>query len=393
MFPSNPDVTLFGEDNFHSIGQSLTSVGDINNDGFDDFAVGAPYANGNKGRVYIIFGGPRNSITTGSIATPSRVILNGEGYFGFGLAAAGIEGIPDLNGDSRADLVVSAPTALVPNSTSKGQVYIFFGRNVYPAAPNKLVLNKGDATFEDIRIDNNTMPTATTALTLPKLVDLNGDKQADLLLPSFAASQVAVFYGPLQTTPSTKLLTTSQAALVIQGTASSRFGNYLSVVGDINKDGTPDLVIIDPTRASPQGGNSGAAFVYSGQKLNQRKNLQESDAEFVYHSTNGSRISTASPAGDVDGDGYADFLIGDGLSDTPQSNAGSVHLFFGNTFNNLLGGDLTTRSNITWRGSAANVGLGYNSLVGGIDLNKDGFPDLILVETGTSAKGNLYVVY
>ncbi|MCK6510213.1 integrin alpha [Myxococcota bacterium] len=393
LFPSAPDVTLYGEDSSQRIGQSLVGMGDLNNDGFDDFAVGAPYTNSSKGRVYIVFGGPRNSITTGSIATPSRVVLNGDGLFGFGLAAAGRRGIPDLNSDTRADLVVSAPTEPIPNTTAKGQIYIFFGRSTYPAAPNKLVLNKGDATFEDIRIYNDSLPTATSFATVPRLADLNGDSHADLIVPSFASSRVMIFYGPLLATPTTKEIKSSQATLTIQGTSGSRFGNFVSVVGDVNKDGSPELVIIDTTRVAPQGHTGGAAFLFSGQKLNQRKDLLESDAELIYYGPSGSQISTASAAGDVDNDGYADFMIGNGLSDNPQSNAGSAHFFFGNSFNNLTGGDLNAKADIHWFGSAANVGLGYNSLLGGLDLNGDGFPDLVLVETGTSAKGNLYVVY
>ncbi|MCB9640187.1 MAG: FG-GAP repeat protein [Myxococcales bacterium] len=392
VYPTTPDVTLYGEDSNHRIGYSLIGVGDLNNDGFDDFAVGAPFANANKGRVYIIFGGPRASITTGSIATPARVIINGEGLFGYGLASTGTGKAPDLNGDTRTDIIVSSPNEPIPNSTAKGQLYVFFGRTTYPAAPNKLILNKGDATFENLRIYNDTLTSASTFVFRPIFTDLNNDGQADLLLPSFAGSQVMVFYGPLATAGVTELKS-SQATFVIQGTTGSRFGNFVSMIGDVDKDLAPDLIVIDPLRVSPQGAASGAAFLFSGQKLNQRKNMQESDAEFVYYSTNGSQITTASPAGDVDGDGYADYLIGNGLSDTPQSNAGSVHLFFGGPFANLGGGDLAAKANVTWRGSAANVALGNKSMVGGVDLNKDGFPDFVFVETGTTAKGQFYVVY
>ncbi len=157
-------------------------LGDLNNDGFDDFAVGAPFADGNKGRVYIIFGGPRNSITTGSIATPSRVIINGEGFFWLRIAAQrDATAVPDINGDTRADLIVSAPTETVPNSAAKGQVYVFFGRATYPAAPNKLVLNKGDATFEDLRLYNDTSPPLSRFAAQISITDLNHDGQTDLL--------------------------------------------------------------------------------------------------------------------------------------------------------------------------------------------------------------------
>jgi hypothetical protein len=270
-FPSTPDATLYGEDGYR-IGQSVVGVGDLNNDGFDDFAVGAAIADSNKGRVYIVFGGPRNSIPTGNIDAVSRVIIKGDGLFGQSLAVAGLGGIPDINGDTRPDLVVASPTEAIPNSTAKGRTYIFFGRNTYPAAPNKLILTKGDATFEDLRIDNDTLPTATLSMLLVRLADLNGDKQADLILASPYGAQVSIFYGPLMATPTTKELKTSQATLTIQGlAASSRFGQHISVIGDINKDGAPELVIIDDTRVSPQNATCGAAFLYSGQKLNQRK--------------------------------------------------------------------------------------------------------------------------
>jgi hypothetical protein len=92
---------------------------DFNGDGFTDVAVGAPGANGGRGRVSVFYGGP-----LGVSATAGRVLEGGAVFDGFGTT---IEGIGDVNGDGFADLAVAAPQAAVGGVGSIGYVTVHFG--------------------------------------------------------------------------------------------------------------------------------------------------------------------------------------------------------------------------------------------------------------------------
>jgi len=102
------------------LGFSVASIGDVNDDGVDDYAAGAPYANNagaEAGRVYVFFGG------TPLPSTPD-LILEGPapgGRFGWSVSAAG-----DFNRDGRADLIVGAPY-FSQAGAEKGAAYIYYG--------------------------------------------------------------------------------------------------------------------------------------------------------------------------------------------------------------------------------------------------------------------------
>jgi hypothetical protein len=395
FFPATPDVSLYGEDSNQSLGAALVRLGDLNNDGFDDFAVSSIAANSNNGRVYIVFGGQRGQLQTGSILPAARVIINGRGsFFGGSMVGAGAFGQPDINKDGRPDLLISAALELVPNTTFRGRIYAFFGRSSYPST--QLVLNPTDTTYADLVIDNDSLaaiPGFGVDLTVG---DINRDGNIDLIAPAANAHQVLIFFGPLLGPAGTlKEVKTSQATLTIQGSTGSNFGTNAVVVGDIDNDNNADLVISAPRKQSPQGNASGMAFVFSGQKINQRTNLTEADAALSYFSLNTlSEIRTIAPAGDLDKDGYADFLIGDGRADTNGlTNNGAVYLIFGGPLSTLQSGNLEQRAQATWHGSANEAQLGLYSVLGGFDINKDGFDDLLFIETGNNVIGKFYLVY
>ena len=113
---------------------SVNNAGDINNDGIDDFLIGAstadPNANNSSGETYVIFGS--NSI--GSSGTFNLATLNGSNGFIINGAATGdrsgrsVSNAGDINGDNIDDLIIGAPAA-DPNGNNSGESYIVFGGN------------------------------------------------------------------------------------------------------------------------------------------------------------------------------------------------------------------------------------------------------------------------
>ena len=100
----------------------MAGAGDVNNDGFADFLIGAP-DNGAAGKVYLILG-KSAGWTTGTDLALADVSYLGEvagDDFGDGLYAAG-----DLNNDTKADFVVASPQDDTAGAAA-GKVYVFLG--------------------------------------------------------------------------------------------------------------------------------------------------------------------------------------------------------------------------------------------------------------------------
>ncbi|MBK8165416.1 MAG: FG-GAP repeat protein [bacterium] len=128
--PVTPHLAWTGASNEY-FGWALARIGDVNDDGADDFAVGAPLADNtglDAGRVYVFYG---ENLVGGTAATRAAVIINGENAgdrFGWSISAAG-----DMDGDGRDDFIVGAPR----NDSAgldAGAAYIVYGASSGPSA-------------------------------------------------------------------------------------------------------------------------------------------------------------------------------------------------------------------------------------------------------------------
>ena len=137
------DIILLNNDGEDVLQIAGIAVGDLNNDTFEDLALGTPEENNalydleNAGRVYILFGGP--SFPTGKIdvqQTKDVIIYGGEknDKIGGSLEVTDYNDIPiaigDVNGDSVGDLLIGSPLSMLGkvNSTGNGKVEVLFGK-------------------------------------------------------------------------------------------------------------------------------------------------------------------------------------------------------------------------------------------------------------------------
>ena len=289
------------------LGYSVAGAGDVNNDGYDDVIVGAFwYDKGqtNEGRAYVYFGS-----ATGLTATPSWTaesdIAGAE--FGYSVAGAG-----DINNDGYDDILVGAHL-YNGGQIDEGRAYAFYGSASGPAtSPNW--------TYESNQAD------ARLGFSLSAAGDVNGDNYDDVIIGAYRydhgetnEGRAFVFHGAgsgLSTTPS----------WIVEGDQDwCYFGYSVSSAGDVNLDGFDD-VIVGVYWFENEDFNEGGARIYYGTELGLLTIpgwTQESDQDDA-----GFGCSVAN-AGDVNGDGYLDVLLGANLYDNGEADEGRAYVFYG----------------------------------------------------------------
>lgn len=429
-----------GIDSDDRLGSSLSNAGDLNGDGFDDLLIGASgvganedidsgnpypydYVFGNSGAGYVIFGGSEIENADIDIANLdgddgfSVQNFNTEGGLGRSVSSAG-----DVNGDGFDDIILGAPyrdqTSFYGYSryySFTGRSYIIFG-NPNGLAPeldiNNLNSNQGLEIIGDLQDG-----TIGSSRSVSSAGDLNGDGFDDFIIDSQAGNSATnpntpasyvVFGGSNLQTEEAIVLTEldGEAGFVVRG--GDRLINYnssttVSSAGDLNGDGFDDLII----GGSRSGTNFGrdyafednSYFYYSDRQGRSYvifgndnigssgevdlSNLNRSNGFTIEGIDRGDRSGfSVSNAGDVNGDGIDDLLIGapyvdsNGVTDT-----GSAYVVFGGA-NTVTSGELQL-SNLNGSNGFAIAGLTEDDRLGTVvssagDVNGDGFDDLII---------------
>lgn len=284
---TTPDLVLNGEAVNNTFGISVAGAGDVNGDGYADVIVGASGYSSNTGRAYIYFGGY-------NMDNIADVVLTGPGVvnFGYTVSSAG-----DVNGDGFSDVLVSGHTY----SSNRGRAYLFYG--------GVMMDNTIDKTFEGLATGG------FFAFSLTGAGDVNGDGYSDILIgayamTSFTGTSYLYFGGALMDTI---------ADVTFTGEASnSSFGQITASAGDVNGDGYSDILIGAPLYSSSRGR---AYLYYGGPTVD-----NTADIVFTGESSTNSFGRGLCGAGDVNGDGYADIVIG---AQSYASSKGKAYLYLG----------------------------------------------------------------
>ena len=336
-----PEITMTGESTNNEFGRSVSTAGDVNGDGYSDVIVGAARYSSNTGRAYIYFGGEiLNNIPD--------VTMTGEGtgnFFGGSVSTAG-----DVNGDGYSDVIVGASGY----SAATGRAYIYLGG----VAMNNVA--DGILTGESVSSFGSSVSSAG---------DVNGDGYSDVIAgaPSYATNtgRAYIFYGGSSINIVADVTMTGQAV-------GYGFGISVSTAGDVNGDGFSDVI------AGESYFSSGKAYIFfGGSTMN-----NNADVTMTGEAANDQFGKSVSTAGDVNGDGYSDVLVGAiGYS----AFTGRVYIFFGNfSMNNL--------ADVIMTGEGGNTSFG-NSVSSAGDVNGDGYSDIVVgapVYISTTGRAYLY---
>ena len=328
-------------------GTSVSTAGDVNNDGYHDVVIGAPQFAPN-GSIFIYFGSASGLATTPSQRRDGRTSGT---EFGDTVAWAG-----DVDNDNFDDVLAGAPGGFGV-SDDRVRAYLYLGSSAGL-----------EATYAWERIQAD--PAVDRHIAFAGGADLNGDGRDDVALgydwPNGNTGQVEVFHGS-----STGLPTTPTFTLDPPTTGPVSFGASVAMAGDVDCDGYADL-IVGSTSFTDTISSEGAAFVYRGSSTGISSTIHW---QAVSGSSGGHLGQSVATAGDVNGDGCADVIVGSADYDTGGGNIGIALVWYGGA--NGLGTDGTV-ANADWSDTGSlNAFFGRSVATAG-DVNGDGFSDIIV---------------
>ena len=307
---------------------SVSGAGDVNGDGLADLIVGS------IGRSYVVFG--KADVTPVELTD----VAAGIGGFVINGASHTVSGAGDVNGDGVADLIVGAPLADPGGNENAGKSYVVFGKA--DGTPVELAdVAAGSGGFVINGIDSGDR----SGYSVSGAGDVNGDGLADVIVGAFyadpggntSAGESYVVFGKAGGTPvSLANIAAGSGGFIINGIdPDDRSGRSVSGAGDVNGDGLADL-IVGADQADPGGNsNAGESYVVFGKADGTPVGLADVAAGsggFVINGINpGDRSGrSVSGAGDVNGDGVADLIVGASLADPGgNSYAGESYVVFG----------------------------------------------------------------
>jgi len=431
---------LQGIDKGDFSGISISGAGDINGDGIDDLIIGAyradPNGKSDAGESYVVFGR-----TAGFPAVIELASLfpeaGGDGSSGFVLAGivennsgASVSGAGDINGDGIDDLIIGAAN---PYKSDAGRSYVVFGRTTgFPAVFELASLfpedgGDGSGGFVLKGVNGGDL----SGREVSAAGDINDDGIDDLIIGAFVASpngvhaagESYVVFGRTTDFPAVLELASlfpqnggdGSSGFVLQGVGPYDYTGYsVSGAGDINGDGIDDLVIgaYEPTSNGYSG--TGKSYVVFGRTtvfppVLKLRNLfpprGDGSMGFVLKGINNGDQSgfSVSGAGDINGDGIDDLIIGaKGADPNGKSGAGESYVVFGQATG--FPAVLSLRSLFPRAGGDGSNGFvlkgvdgGSGASVSGLgDFNGDGIDDLIICAPGAgmiSHVGECYVIF
>ena len=391
------------------LGQVSRASGDVNGDGIDDLIVGAPQADPNdnfSGQSYVLFGTDQGFppvFELSSLDGTNGFTINGialNDLSGTGVSVAG-----DVNGDGIDDIVVGAPNADVIGSF-QGQAYVIYGSNQGFPAVIELSALDGSNGFTL----NGSSISGLAGSSVSSAGDVNKDGLDDMIIgasSAFSSGESYVVFGTIQGFPSVFELSSLNGTngFAIRGLAlGDAFGQRVSSAGDVNGDGIDDVIIGAPF-ADPNGKETGQSYVVFGSDQGfpaviEASSLDGSNGFALNGITQNDRLGTSvSGAGDVDGDGIDDMIIGAPAADSQRTDPGQAYVVYGSDqgFPAVIEASTLDGSNgFTFNGIVEDDFLGV-SVSGVKDINGDGFDDFVVAAQSADpngpASGQIYVVF
>ena len=402
-------AAYLGDYGGYALGASVSSAGDINGDGLDDMILGAP-GYYDEGLVYVVYGKAEGQFS-GSLEylRPEDGFTIGGGWdrVGASVSAAG-----DVNGDGIADVIVGVPGEFGDDKYEDGvgRGYVIFGKaggytdiNLYGLPEAKGFTIVGDAEYD------------SAASAVAGAGDINGDGFDDVIIGAASnddggtsAGDAYVIFGKAGGFGTKGVVNVASLngadGFAIQGDAAyDRAGTSVDALGDINGDGFDDIIVGAPG-GSDGGDHAGEAYVLYGKRtgFGARVDLTSLSpaAGFVIQGDQAGDYAgwSVACAGDLNGDGFADIVVGAKLGNNGGFDAGEAYVIFGSAggFGRIDLTNTTSWAGYIIQGDVEGDQAGFSVASAG-DVNGDGFDDLIVGaprnDVAGDNSGSSYVIF
>ncbi len=307
-YPGAPDRVYYGQVSGDQFGFAVSSAGDVNHDGFDDFLIGAPGNDGsglNAGRVYLYLGGS---------VLPSGASRTYDGDLPGARCGAAVAGGFHFNGDAYADFALGSPeitdTREGGAGAKAGQVRIYLGAGSLAGITQPYTLYGDQANWY-------------LGYSLDPAGDVNHDGYDDLIAgapqPVYAnPGQAVIWYGRAST------LGALSRTVLTGEVGTDRFGWSVTGAGDVDQDGYDDVLVGAPAHDGG-GADYGAIYLYRGGN--------PPGLGYAWRALGGNgqdSLGYAVDGGfDMNGDGVPDLAAGAVGADRPGARSGEVRIYYG----------------------------------------------------------------
>ncbi len=370
------DASFLAENPGDDFGNAVCMTGDVNNDGFDDILIGAPRYDSSRGKTYLIYGkasgwSRNTSITSAAAATFAGEVSND--WSGYSLSFAG-----DINNDGFDDFIIGAYLVDHDELTNAGAAYLFLGKAA--GWSGDFIVTDGDALLTGENASDGFGRKVNAA------GDVNNDGFADFLVSATGGQaghgEVYLFLGANDNWTGTIDASSAAASFYGENWGDSA-GFSAGSAGDVNNDGFGDLLIgADENDYSAH--RAGKVYLILGKGTGWAKNtdLSSADASFVGEQAGDHLGSPVSAAGDVNNDGYDDFLVG---ATWTSQYTGRAYLIYGKVSGWANNVSISTADG-SFLGEAPYDYAGFSLTATG-DINQDGNDDFLI---GAAYFGDYY---